>query len=194
MDFFTRKTKSLSSSIKALFNKLNTIREEHNKRPDVNIPTAFVTPNTSEPKNRAKTEIISSLHSDLTTLVDKIPNVDNTVKTPYNKITIPDVKDLLKASDFDDIISTINALDELCPNCSNCAANYSGDHANSGGCDADHGNFGHHTNHGHNSRCANYGDSGNSGHCGDSSASYGANQPGCVANYSAHNPSVKASG
>lgn len=175
MDFFTRKTKALSSSIKALFNKLNTIREKHNKRPDVNIPTAFVTPNTSEPKNRAKTEIISSLHSDLTTLVNKIPNVDNTVKTPYNKITIPDVKDLLKASDFDDIISTINALDELCPNCSNCAANNSGDHANSGGCDADHGNFGHHTNHGHNSRCADYGDSGNSGHCGDSSASYGAN-------------------
>ena len=157
MSAFNRKIKAISSSIKNLFDRLNAIRVNHDNRPDVSISPEFDIPSSLKPKSLAKTEVISSLHEDITVLVNKIPNVNTSVTTPYAKITVPSIKDLLKASDFENIEATINALEGLCPDCSNCSGHNSGHNPGGGGCNADHGNFSHHTDKGHNNRCDDYG-------------------------------------
>ena len=179
MDYFSRKVKTLVSSVQSLFTKTNSIRNKHKGRPDVSgLTTEFDTPDSLKQKSKSKTEIITSVKEDLNTLITKIPNTSTAAKTAYNKITIPDVKDLLKASDFNYIIDTINALDSVCPDCSNCSSHYG---SNCSDCGSDHGNFGHHTNHGDNSpKHSNYTDSG----CNSKSSGYSAN-------YGGHNLSGK---
>lgn len=178
MDYFTRKVKAIVTSVQSLFTKLNEIRVDHENRPDVSgLSAEFDIPDSLEEKNRIKTEVISSLKNDLNTLITGIPNINDTTKTHYNKIEVPDVEDLLKASDFNSIIDTINALDTLCPDCNNCTG-HCGSHcpdcgSNNSGCSSDHGNFSHHTNHGDNSRCANYTDSGNSDNSGGYVSNHG---------------------
>lgn len=182
MDYFSRKVKTLVSSIQSLFTKTNSIRNKHKGRPDVSgLTTEFDTPNSLKQKSKSKTEVITSVKEDLNTLITKIPNTSSAAKTAYNKITIPDVKDLLKASDFNYIIDTINALDEVCVDCNNCPSHYG---SNCADCGSDHGNFGHHTNHGDNSpKHSNYGDSGYTGHHSSDHASDGGS---CISNYGSH--------
>jgi hypothetical protein len=46
MDYFSRKVKTLVSSVQSLFTKTNSIRNKHKGRPDVSgLTTEFDTPN-----------------------------------------------------------------------------------------------------------------------------------------------------
>lgn len=166
MSSFVRKLRATSESIKQLFVKLNAIREKQEARQDVTgLSAEFDSP--LEQKERAKTTVISALHEDITLLM----NAAKLTSDFYSSIRIPEVKDLLKASDLDIIEKTIADLDGACAHCDDCSANYSGN--GGGGCDSDHGIFGHFTNFGHNSKCDDFGnfvgnfDAGDSGNCFD---------------------------
>lgn len=183
MDYFSKKIKAVVASIKSLFTKLNSIRIKHKDRPDVSgLSNEFKEPNSLAQKKKSKPDVITTVKTDLNTLITNIPNAksNTTITTAYNKITIPDVKDLLKASDFNSIIDTINALDTLCSDCNNCTSDYKSDYGN---CGSDCGDYSHHTDHSVNgSRLANYTDRTAHGEC---SSQYGTNQGGYISKNSA---------